>query len=129
MTDPSTTQAKALEKFPRVELLFPSKYLRAADLRGEPRTVTIAGLEPRHELRAKDGTIEKRPVLHFEGIRQMLVLNKTNALSIAALHGPELSGWIGKRVVLYPDKVAAFGAVTDAIRVRGVDAGIRKEAR
>ena len=50
--------------------------------------------------------------------RKKLVLNKTNATTVAKLYGPRPSQWAGKRIVLFPTQCEAFGKTTDCIRVR-----------
>ena len=106
-----------LPKFNHVDLLFPSKYLKAGDLRGKDVTVTIADIEPRHELKTERGS-EEKPLMSFRGAKKGLVLNKTNAKTIAKLYGPEVTEWIGKPITLYAAEVPAFGEVVEAIRVR-----------
>lgn len=103
----------------RVELMFPSKYLCAADLieagRDVPVTITRVFKD---ELQTRDGKREEKWLLEFDGAKKKLVLNKTNAGTIAALHGLESDAWIGRRITLYPEKVLSFGKLTDAIRIR-----------
>jgi hypothetical protein len=53
---------KDLTKFAHVDLLFPSKYLKSADLRGRDVTITIEEIEPRHELVSKQGK-ELKPII------------------------------------------------------------------
>ena len=47
----------------KMQDLFPSKYLRAADLQGKPRTVTIERVT--HETFKDDGEDVTKAVLHF----------------------------------------------------------------
>lgn len=102
----------------RVELLFPSKYLCAADfLEHGERALTIERVY-QDDLRTADNETEKKALVQFKGAQKRLVLNKTNALAIAELFGPETNAWTGKRVTLYPARVSAFGKMVDAIRVR-----------
>jgi hypothetical protein len=101
----------------RISDIFPSKYVRAADLNGRTITLTIK------ELRVEDmtnhsGEKERKPVLYFEKATKGLVLNRTNALIIAGLYGDESDAWRGKRISIYPARVKAFGQMQDAIRVR-----------
>jgi hypothetical protein len=46
-----------------------------------------------------------------------MILNATNARTIAALHGDDSIAWEGKRISIYPTTVRAFGKVNDVIRV------------
>lgn len=93
--------------------VFPSKYVRAADLNGHRVTVTISRIAV--ERMGQDN--EAKPVLYFAKATKGMVLNRTNAMAIAALYGPETDAWIGKPVTLYATQVRAFGAQHDAIRV------------
>lgn len=106
-----------IEDYNRVELLFPSDYITAADLREKDAVITIIGLEPRHELQRTTGK-DYRPVIRMKGTEKLWVLNKTNAKSIAALHGKEVTGWVGKQVTIYPTTAQFGGKDVDCIRVR-----------
>jgi len=105
-----------------VRLLYPSLYLGAVDLNGKDVTLTIRRVIV-EDLKTERGT-EKKPVMYFEETKKndkekRLVLNKTNAMAIAAIHGNEVNDWTGKQVTFCPTKVSAFGKEVDAIRVRG----------
>ena len=93
--------------------IFPSRYVRAADLQGRRVTVTIKHVAV--ERMGKDG--EAKPVVYFRNATKGLVLNRTNAMIIASLYGPETDAWTGKAITLYPTQVRAFGATHDCIRV------------
>lgn len=108
---------KDLPKFNHVDLLFPSNYLKAADLRGKDVTITIDDIEPRHELNNKNGT-DLRPIIRMAGKEKMWVLNKTNAKTIAKMYGNEVTAWIGKKVTIYPTQISVAGEICDCIRVR-----------
>lgn len=112
------------------QLLYPSTYLGAADLNGQDRTLTIRTLNV-EELKGTDGKSQKVPLLYFteldeEGKKKGLpadkikrmVLNKTNARTIAGLYGNDIEGWRGKRVTLFSASVTAFGEMKDALRIR-----------
>lgn len=101
-----------------VDLMFPSKYLKAADLLGKDATVTISGVKA-DDLQMTNGTKERKYVISFVGTDKMLVLNKTNAKSIAAaLNEKRAVKWAGQKITLYPTECMAFGKITDCIRVR-----------
>lgn len=93
--------------------LYPSKWVKAYDLKNKQVTVTIKALAV-EEVGAQG---EKKPVLWFEGASKGLILNKTCALAIARLHGPDTDAWAGKPVTLYPTQVNAFGQTHDVVRV------------
>jgi hypothetical protein len=108
-------------------LLFPKQYLCAADLRGRDVTLTISRLV-QEDLRTDKGD-EAKWIIYFAEMeerhrrdsKQMmkkLVLNVTNARSIAKLHGNETDDWIGKKITLFPTKTAAFGEQVDCLRIR-----------
>jgi hypothetical protein len=103
----------------RVDQLFPSRYLKAADLNTEEVKATISRLvvEPIRDVQS--GKDEDQPVVHFEEFEKGLILNRTNAESIAALHRSDTDAWVGKRITLYVQRgVHAFNQVWDVIRVR-----------
>jgi hypothetical protein len=100
----------------KISDLFPSKYVKAADLNGKPFTLAIKKLVI--EEMGHGNEKEKKPVLYFSNAAKGLVLNRTNAMIIANLYGDESDGWVGKRVTIYPTKVRAFGQMQDCIRVR-----------
>lgn len=94
---------------------FPSKYLKSADLNGETvLTMTNVAME---ELEGQHGT-EEKPVVSFAETEQSLVLNKTNAVTIMELYGPETRTWDGKQIVLYPTRVQFGPKMVDAIRIK-----------
>ena len=100
------------------ELCFPNEYLCCADLKGREANVTIASVT-REMLATTTGQKQAKLVIRFtESSAKKFVVNKTNASSIAALHGAEASEWVGKRVTLYPTRCAAFGETVECIRVR-----------
>jgi len=100
-----------------VELMFPSKYLKAADFRGKDVTLTVKGVKG-DNLQTTAGK-EFKYVVKFEETDKMLVLNKTNARAIAeCLKDKKAVNWTGKKITLYPTTCDAFGAIKDCIRVR-----------
>lgn len=96
--------------------LFPSRYVAAVDLNGHDVTVVIKNVVM--EEMGAPPQAEEKPVAYFVKAKKAMVLNKTNAMNIAGLYGPDTDQWAGKSVTLYSAKVKAFGAVHDAIRIR-----------
>lgn len=106
--------------------LFPTKYLGSHDLNGKDTVLTIRRVIV-EEIETERGK-EKKPVVYFEETAALaaktqaeekrLVLNRTNAKTIAAIYGNELDAWTGKRVQLFSTEVTAFGKTVDAIRIR-----------
>ena len=76
-----------------IDQLFPSKFLRAVDLNGQPLRVTIAGLK------REDIGGESKIILAFTNGTKSLILNKTNARGIAKALGPETRDWTGKEIL------------------------------
>ena len=100
---------------PNIKKLFPSKYVKAADLEGRPRRVAIAGVEVEPIGREKD----LKPVLTFRSSElKPMVLNMTNSRVIAAAFGDETDGWAGRVIELYPSETSFGSEVVECIRIR-----------
>ena len=98
--------------------VFPSKYLKAADLKGKPRTVTIESA-PFEPLKGMDGKETQKIVLHFKNVEKSLPLNVTNFDAVCDATGfPDTEDWPGQRIELYPAKTTMGGKATDCIRIR-----------
>ncbi len=95
---------------------FPSNYLKAADLNN--RTVKVAINKVVFEEIGQNK--ESKPIVYFEKVEKGLVLNKTNAVEIAATHGDQMEGWTGKEIELFSQMVPFQGQNVPAIRVRAV---------
>ncbi len=95
---------------------FPSNYLKAVDL--DNRTVKVVIDKVVFEEIGQNR--DNKPILTFAGAKKGLVLNKTNALAIAATYGEEMEGWTGKEIELFSQMVPFQGQNVPAIRVRAV---------
>jgi len=98
----------------KISSAFPSEYLRASDLMGREVTATIKNVVLEEVGRER----EERPVLYFRGKEKGLVLNKTNANTIAALFGDDTDDWTGGEVTLFEAQVEYQGKMTPSIRVK-----------
>lgn len=98
-----------------VDTMFPSKYIGAADLQGRSHVVTMANVVM-EEIKSRQGT-QNKPVLYFQGKEKGLVLNMTNANSIAELYGKDTDNWRGQAIELYPTRVQFGSEMVDAIRI------------
>lgn len=78
-----------------LEEFFPSKHLKAEDLKGKEITVTIHRVE-----REKIGD-DMKPVLYFNGKDKGVALNKGNTKILAEAFGRDSLGWTGHQVVLF----------------------------
>jgi arabinogalactan endo-1,4-beta-galactosidase len=102
------------ENLMKISSAFPSKYLRAADL--DDRQVKVAISQITME---EVGTGEEpKPVLYFEGKDKGVVLNKTNASTIAAVYGDDTDDWIGAEIILFGAMVDFQGRSVAAIRCK-----------
>ena len=94
--------------------VFPSKYVKVADLNGGDVEATVSSVEWE-----KVGD-EQKAVCYFKGSHlKPLVLNKTNYESIEVIAGDEeTDNWGGTRVVLYPTTIRFNGVMTPCIRLK-----------
>lgn len=101
--------------------IFPSKYLRAADLNGHEPVVTIERVEM--ETLGDD----RKPVVYFKGKDKGLVLNKTNFNAIEDISGEDdTDNWQGTKVKLITMKVEFQGKRVPAIRIEEASAEPKK---
>jgi hypothetical protein len=96
------------------EKLFPSKWLKAADLKGREVEVIIDHAEPQPVGEDK----EQRLVIYFVGLEKGLVVNKTNYSRIKAEYGSETNDWKDKKLVLYTIVTNYKDEEVDALRVK-----------
>lgn len=88
-----------------VSELFPSKYLKAEDLKNKAYALVIrdVSLEKVHDTINREDTV--KAVVWFDGAQKGLILNKTQALALASIAGTEeLGQWKGARVHLRPGR-------------------------
>ena len=78
----------------RIDMAFPSTYLKAADL--QSRAISV--LMDRVEMREVGD--ELKPVLYFIGKEKGLVLNKTNATTISGMYGYDTDSWHNKKICI-----------------------------
>lgn len=91
---------------------FAATYLKAQDLMGQDVKLTIDRVE------VQEVGDDTKPVLYFRGKDKALVLNKTNASTIADQHGAETDHWPGKEITLFPSQTDFQGKQVPCIRVR-----------
>lgn len=91
---------------------FPSKYLKATDLNNKTIKVTIRAV-------IEENVNQKlQPVLYFQGKDKGMVLNKTNAMTIAQMFGPDTDGWQGGNIEVFSAFVDYQGKQVQGLRVR-----------
>ena len=91
--------------------IYRSSYMRAADLGGRTAKYTISACKA--EVVGED----KRLVLAFSNNDMPLVLNKTNATTLAELYGPETGAWEGNAIKLVPSTTSFQGKMVKCIRI------------
>ena len=98
--------------------VFPSKYLKATDLKGRACVATIESA-PYETLKGLDGKETKKIVLYFKNAEKALPLNATNFDAVCdATDRPDTDDWPGQRIELYPDRTTMGGKLVDCIRIR-----------
>lgn len=97
-------------------------YLGAYSLdEGEQRTLKIIKVS-REMVQGSDGKKEECTVAFLEASKPM-ILNKTNCKTISkVLKTPYIEEWAGKSIIVFTEKVKAFGEVVDALRVKDAPA-------
>jgi len=96
--------------------VFPSRFVKASDL-PKPKSVKIKSAEM-ETLKTPQGLAERKLVLQFDGFEKCLATNRTNFDTIAALHGHDTNGWVGKPIELFASRTHVRGRETDCVRVR-----------
>jgi hypothetical protein len=93
---------------------FPSRFLKASDLPPRGKVFKIAKLQLERVFLDQ----QEKYVLFFKSENKQMILNITNWDAIAEICGPDSDTWLGKNIVLYPDKTPFNGKMVDCIRVR-----------
>jgi hypothetical protein len=101
----------------KVADLFPTRFIASADLNGKSFILTIRSVTL-EDMQSHDNKTVTKPVAWFTNAAKGLVLNRTNCMIIADLHGMDTDDWVGKQIVIHATKVRAFGKMEDAIRVK-----------
>src|SRR3989337_2441925 len=96
--------------------LFPSKYLKAADLDGDVE-VTIRNVG-KEDFKDDDGVIKPKGVCYFEEGELGLLCNKTNWKALVRMFGDESDNWAGKTITLTVMDVPFKDEMVPAIRVK-----------
>ena len=99
------------------KLLYPTQFLASEEFSDKDVTLTIKAVRIEN-LRMVDGGTEDKPILEFKKTDKKLVLNKTNAVTIAGMYGNKAEKWVGKSITLFPTECQAFGKTVDCIRIR-----------
>jgi|TARA_R100001530_G_scaffold7688_2_gene8297 hypothetical protein len=92
-------------------------WLREADLNGKSHKVEILEVDL-VGVKGDDNTIHDKIELKFNGKEKSLLLNKTNAKTIASGLGDDEKSWIGCTIIMYPTTCEFQGSTVPCIRVR-----------
>lgn len=97
---------------PSINDLYPSKFLKSSDIKGTEPTYVIASLEVEE---VGDG---RKPVLYFQNEEKGMVLNRTNADTIAQFMGENTDDWLGREITVCVMRVQGPNGMTDGLRVK-----------
>lgn len=102
---------------PKLNEAFPSKYMTAADFENGDVTATILSADV--ETVGQGADASQKIILKLKGIQKPVVINRTNANTIAKVTGSDdTDDWIGKRITLGASEVEFKGELVMSIRVR-----------
>jgi hypothetical protein len=102
----------------RRDAVFPSKYLKAADLSGKPLLVTVESA-PIETLKSPEGKEQSKTVLYFKGTKKCFPLNVTNWDAVVDVTSEDDSdNWPGHKLELFPTTTTMAGKLKDCIRIR-----------
>ncbi len=103
----------------KVSELFPSKYLRGADLAGHAASVIIEHVMLESFFDSETKETVKKPVLYFQGKQKGLVLSKTLAYKIAdILQSEDMDSWKGKGFVIFTEQRSVYGQIKEVFSAR-----------
>ena len=110
--------------------IYGSNYLAATDLK-KPITTVIEQVE--QEDFARQGEKKKmKVVLYLRGVRKPVIVNKTNALTLANAFGKNFEDWPDQRIVIKAEPTTFAGKPTKGIRLypaNGEDAPVLKSPK
>ena len=97
-----------------VDESFPSKFLKAEDLKGNQLPVTVVAVQDEE---ITSGKI--KPVMYCQEVIKGIVLCKTNARKLAVVFGTgKYADWKGKTALMYSALVPYQGSEVPAIRFK-----------
>ena len=103
--------------------------LRAEDLEGKaPAVLTITDIELAEFVDKETNRPKKMLELKFAGTDKSLLLNFSNASYVSDLYGSDTDAWLGKKIVVYHERVMFGTKLVGALRVRSVEAELQVRA-
>lgn len=101
---------------PKLNELYPSKYLAAVDFEDGDKTYTIKRVEIEEIGQGADKST--KPIIYFKEEPKGFVANKTNCTTISKVLGSDdTDDWIGGRITLRQAEVEYQGKLMMSIRV------------
>jgi hypothetical protein len=99
--------------------LYPSRFLRASDLRGQEVTKTIKRVQI--EELGEGSQAKAKCVITFSDAKKQWVVPRTCGEALKAMFGSKDvdQTWVGRRVTLFAKTVDSFGGEVEAVRVKG----------
>jgi hypothetical protein len=95
--------------------VYGSRFLAATDLKA-PVTVTIEKID--YEQFARPGELPRtKAVVYFKNASKPMVLNKTNASTLASAFGKNFANWVGKRATIKTEPTLFGGKKTLGLRL------------
>lgn len=92
----------------------------AGDMIGQSTIVLTIADVTMESMNSGKGGQQTKPCLRFKERSKLMVMNKTNAKTLAAILGPETENWKGARVTIAAPVVDAFGKSARSLRVTDV---------
>jgi hypothetical protein len=97
---------------------FTGEYIAAVEFGSAQPTLTISGIKG-VKVEEEGKPSKGKAVVTFQGKDRAWLLNKTNAMCLAGMFGPDTDKWIGKRVTLLAVEVQVGKGREPGIRVKG----------
>ena len=86
----------------------------------EKKVLTIKSIV-KEQLTSNNGTVEEKPVAHFEEDVLPMVLNVTNCKTIEKLYGTgNIYEWIGKKIQVFATKTKVAGESVPCLRIENI---------
>lgn len=109
------------EKYQHWRNLTDLEHLRAECF--EPREKKVLTIKSivKEKLVSNNGTVEEKPVAHFEEDVLPMVLNVTNCKTIEKLYGTgNIYEWIGKKIQVFATKTKVAGESVPCLRIENI---------
>jgi len=99
-TQPEETKNEPPKKGTHWRKLRNEKYLGSWDFEENKEYTFLINSVKREEIPSRNGGNDFRPVIYTSSSPKGIVLNVTNAKMVEILHGPEIEGWVDKKVIV-----------------------------